>query len=266
MDQNSLAQALQDLPINDILYLPTVGSTNDEVTKQAQGGAQPFSLVVADEQTKGRGRSGRSWHTPPGAAIAMSLLLPTNRISATDIPKITGLGALAVCKALLGYQSAAQIKWPNDVLLAGKKACGVLAEAHWRGDELEHVLIGMGINVATQSVPPAESLNFPATSVEEILGHKVQRETLIREVLARLLDWWPKLKTSGFINAWENHLAYKGEDVEIRSTGESIKAISGQLIGLDEHGYLRLRLSTSEEKSFEASEIHLRPRVDSQAN
>ena len=266
MDQTSLTQALQGLPLHKVVYLPTVGSTNDEVVKLAEGGAKALSLVVADEQSKGRGRSGRNWLTPSGSAIAMSVLLPADGISGTELAKVTGLGALAVCEALQKYQLEVQIKWPNDVLLNGKKVCGVLAEAHWRGDILEHLVVGIGINVATTSVPPAETLNFQAISIEEVLGRQVQREELIREVLASMHNWWPSLGSSEFITAWESHLAYIGEDVEIVSTNQEVEAVSGALIGLNDLGHLRLKLSTGKEKSFEASEIHLRPRVDSPAN
>jgi len=266
MDQSSLTHALSDLPLNEILFLPKVGSTNDKAAQRAQRGVLPLSLVVADEQTRGRGRSGRSWHTPPGAAIAMSLLLPTQDLPQDDLGKITGLGALAVCEAIQKHQEAVQIKWPNDVLLEEKKVCGVLSEALWRGDSLEHVVIGIGINVAPSSVPPAEVLGFPATSLERGLGRTVPREEIIRDVLLSILGWLPRLHTSEFLIAWEGHLAYRGENVELASVHQQGERVWGRLIGLNRQGHICLRLPGGEVQSFAASEIHLRPRVDSRAN
>ncbi|MFN2194988.1 MAG: biotin--[acetyl-CoA-carboxylase] ligase, partial [Anaerolineales bacterium] len=167
MDQNELAARLASLPIPEIRYFPTVGSTNDLAAEWAARGAPEFSLVVADEQTAGRGRAGRQWHTPPGAALAFSLVLRPQDQPNLDIPRLTALGSLAVCTALIDdYALPAQIKWPNDVLVNGKKLCGVLVEAAWQAGSIKYAVLGTGVNVAAAAVPQGVSLAFPATDIE----------------------------------------------------------------------------------------------------
>src|SRR5512147_1345877 len=117
MDQASLQALLSGLPLGAVRYFDTVGSTNDLAARWADDGAPDLSLVAADEQTAGRGRLGRRWITPPGAALAFSLVLTD--IRQADILRYTALGALAVCDALnltFSPLPPAQIKWPNDVI------------------------------------------------------------------------------------------------------------------------------------------------------
>src|SRR5690606_3785950 len=144
-----LEQALQGFSIGPWRYFDRLGSTNDEAARWADRGAPHLALVLADEQYAGRGRLGRQWFTPPGAALALSLVLrprPENRLASEQIPFYTALGALALSQALrrqLGLSPA--IKWPNDVLLVGRKTAGILAEAQWQGDQVQAVILGIGV-------------------------------------------------------------------------------------------------------------------------
>jgi BirA family biotin operon repressor/biotin-[acetyl-CoA-carboxylase] ligase len=170
MDQTSLQALLADLPLGSVRYFATVGSTNDLAGRWVEAGAPDLALVAADEQTAGRGRLNRRWITPPSSALAFSLVLK-NPVEA-DVLRYTALGALAVCDALNAALSPvlpAQIKWPNDVIATRRKLAGVLAEAHWQGESLTAVILGIGINVAPPSVPPDEQLNYPATCVESVV-------------------------------------------------------------------------------------------------
>lgn len=264
MKQTDLDAALDGLPLGRLAYFERIGSTNDLAAQWAASGAPDLSLIVADEQTEGRGRAGRQWFTPPGAALAFTVLLrPSGNTSSSHLPRYTGLGALVVCETLaadFGLQS--QIKWPNDVLIARHKACGVLAEAHWLGEELQAILLGIGINVAPPSVPPDEQLNFPATCVEAHTGAPIDRLALLRRVLEKLIEWRKVLNTPQFIAAWQARLAFVGEWVQI-SAGSS-QDIIGKLLGLDDGGRLKLELRSGEIKSVQVGEVHLRPSVDSQ--
>src|SRR5512138_3442617 len=125
MNQNQLRKVLSKLPLGDVRYFDSIGSTNNEALAWATSGAKDLSLVIADEQTAGRGRLDRKWFTPKGTALAFSLIL---RPAAEDQPflmRIVGLAALAVADALRTRGLAAQIKWPNDVLLEGRKVAGI---------------------------------------------------------------------------------------------------------------------------------------------
>ncbi len=247
------------LPLARAEFYESVGSTNDVVAAWAAEGQPGICLAAADKQTQGRGRAGRSWHTPPHSALAFSLLLPPPPgFEAGQLGRVSGLGALAVSEALEGLGLAAEIKWPNDVLAAGKKLCGVLPEAHWAGNQLQAIILGIGINVAASSVPEAGSLGFPATSVEEAAGQPVQAARLLRSVMERLLAWLPQMHRAEFLQAWEQRLAYRGQPVQLHSRGTPV---TGVLTGLAADGSLRLVVDGAE-RNFPAGQVQLRPLVD----
>jgi len=269
MDQNSLESALSGLPLGGIRYFPSTGSTNDEAARWSLEGCPNLSLVVADEQTAGRGRQGRTWITPAGSALAFSLVfLPPFDFESLMLGRFTALGAVAVREALLAdYGFNAQIKWPNDVLMNNRKVCGVLAEAQWAGNNLMGVVLGVGINVLSESVSepvlPAESLNFPATSVETALGKRVDRLSFLRSVLTYLLEWHPRLASPEFLQNWDDALAFRGEWVQILpgdSIGQAGEPVlqEGQILGLTPEGNLMLRSRTGETLTVRAGEIRLR--------
>jgi BirA family biotin operon repressor/biotin-[acetyl-CoA-carboxylase] ligase len=275
IDQVSLERVLQGIPTGPIRYLDQVGSTNTEALRWADAGAPDLSVVIADEQTAGRGRQGRIWFTPPGAALAFSLVLREDRTFAQSplveslsgytpswLGRLTALGALAVCRTLeVGYHLAPQIKWPNDVLLERRKVCGILTEAQWQGERLDAVVLGIGINVAPASVPPDSELLYPATCVEAMLEHEVDRWQLLRSVLEHVLAWRSRLKGPEFLSAWEDRLAFKGEPVEIYpgAAGENLPVERGVLLGLDSAGRLRIRGQNGGVQSLEVGELRLRP-------
>jgi BirA family biotin operon repressor/biotin-[acetyl-CoA-carboxylase] ligase len=176
--------------------------------------------------------------------------------------RLNGLGALAVCQTLQKkYGLPAQIKWPNDILLKDKKLSGVLAEAHWVGSKLAAVVLGIGINVSKASVPPNDwdTLNpypFPATSVEAALGAPVNRWELLYVVIEALLAWRKKLSQPAFLQAWEANLAFRGQQVQVRSPGMGTPVERGKIIALGEDGALQLRDESGETIHLRAGEIH----------
>jgi BirA family biotin operon repressor/biotin-[acetyl-CoA-carboxylase] ligase len=264
MDQGTLEELLADLPLGSVRYFATLGSTNDLAARWAEAGAADLSLVVADEQTAGRGRNQRRWLTPAGSALAFTLVLRQGKDELLAyMAQVTALGALATCdtiNAALPPMTPAQVKWPNDVVASRRKLAGVLAEAHWRGEQLVALILGVGINVAPASVPPAETLDFPATCVEAEVGTSVDRWELLHAVLKNLLVWREHLKDPGFIPAWERRLAFRGEWVNLLA--ECKEPCEGQVMGLDPDGSLRMRLRSGEVASFQFGEIRLRPSVE----
>src|SRR5512147_2557842 len=129
MDEKTLRASLRDMHLGELRFFPTLSSTNDEALAWAAQGAPDLSVVVADEQTAGRGREGRKWFTPPGAALAFSLLMRPVQQETPYFPRVVGLAALSVLEALRAYGLQTQVKWPNDVLLEGRKVAGILVEA-----------------------------------------------------------------------------------------------------------------------------------------
>ena len=257
MDQLSLQERLSDLPLGEIRYFEQVGSTNDLALSWANESTPDFSLVIADEQTAGRGRAGRKWSTPPNSGLALSLILHPSTTEQANPMLFTGLGALGLMQAFKNHNLPAQIKWPNDVLLNGKKAAGILVETAWIGEQIDNLVLGMGVNILKSAVPAAEVLQFPATSLEEALGKVPDRIQILHDTLAGIIDWRHRLGTKNFIFAWEAALAYKGETVQVWA-GSDV-SLTGQIEGLETDGSLRLRLNRNETSIIRVGEVHLRP-------
>ena len=257
MDERILRKALSDIPLGGLRTFEQTGSTNDVALVWAADGAPDLALVCAEEQTSGRGRGDRRWFTPPGTALAFSLVLRPYPGEEQSVPLFSGLGAMAVCAALGMRGLHPEIKWPNDVLLNRRKVCGVLAEAVWMGEKADSIVLGVGVNVKPEAVPPSDQLNFPATSIEAEMGKSVDRLTLLRDVLQALLYWRSLLTKDVFLNTWENHLAFRGEQVEIWAEGGPAR--TGQVEGLERDGSLRLRSHAGQVFTVQFGEVHLRP-------
>lgn len=259
MNESDVRKALSDLPLGGLRFFDQTGSTNDAALAWAAEGAPDLSLVCAEEQTAGRGRGDRTWYTPPGAALAFSLVLRPRSGETASLQLFTALGSLAVCETLAALGMESQVKWPNDVLLNGCKVCGVLAEAVWLGEEVDSVVLGVGLNVGRAALPPTGALNFPATSLEVVAGRSFDRPDLLRESLLALLYWRSFMTSDLFLHAWERRLAFRGQPVEVRDgTG---RVLAGRLDGLEPDGSLRLVSAQGRAVSIAFGEVHLRPVV-----
>src|SRR5512143_2060350 len=204
MDEKVLRGVLRDLPLGGLRYFPTASSTNDEALAWAAQGANDLSLVIADEQTAGRGRGGRKWFTPPGSALAFSLLMRQTEQERPHLSRVVGLAALSVASVLRSYSLPIQVKWPNDILVGGRKLAGILIESVWNGEAVDCTVIGIGLNVMRPSVPPEEMLNFPATSLEDVMGEAIPpRESILRDILAAFITARPRLTSDELIADWE---------------------------------------------------------------
>jgi BirA family biotin operon repressor/biotin-[acetyl-CoA-carboxylase] ligase len=258
MNERELRRTLLDLPLGGIRYYDQIGSTNDVALAWAAEGAADLALVVADEQTAGRGCLERKWITLSGTALAFSLILRPRPVERDVIPLHSALGALAIASTLEEkYGLAPEIKWPNDVLVRGRKVSGILAETVWLGSRTESVVLGIGLNVLAEAVPAAESLNFPAISLETATGQSIDRLPLLHDILAALIAWRPRLGSGEFIRAWEDRLAFRRGQVQVWAENRPVGA--GQVEGLDRDGGLRLRSPEGEVFSVRFGEVHLRP-------
>ncbi len=238
-----------------LYYYPSVGSTNDRAAELAEGGAPHGTLVVAEEQTRGRGRAGRSWFSPQGSALAFSLLLGPDGFNPAYSNVLGVLGALSVVEAVETRGGQALIKWPNDVLLDGLKVAGVLAEAGWVGGRLSHAILGIGVNVLQASAPDDRLLDFPATSLEISLGKKVDRQRLLLDILEGVGKWLPGLGSDELRRAWRDRLAFLGERVSVSNPDV---AVVGTYSGIDSDGRIVLLDRDGEELRLSAGDLHLR--------
>jgi BirA family biotin operon repressor/biotin-[acetyl-CoA-carboxylase] ligase len=259
MNEREIRKSLSDLPLGGVRFLNQVSSTNDIAIDWAAGGAPDLSLVWADEQTQGRGRGNRRWFSPPGAALAFSVVFRPRGLEDHSLSLFSGLGALAVCDALASADLCAEIKWPNDVLLNGRKLCGVLAEAVWLGEKLESVILGIGVNVTSAAVPTPDQLFFPATSIESESCQTVDRLILLRNILQSLFYWRELLTKEAFLCAWQARLAFCDQLVEVSGGKEG--TCLGRLVGLESDGSLRLVSEQGQTICVQFGEVRLRPVV-----
>lgn len=245
---DDLSKYLDPLDLGAWRYFPTVGSTNDIALDWAKQGEPDMALVVADEQTSGRGRSGRRWVTEPGHSLAFSLVVRPSCFEAAYFSRFAALGSLGLIKALSGLGLAAVLKWPNDVLLMEQKVAGVLVESDWQSDEAEAVVIGLGVNISPKSIPPPELVRYPATAIESVLGAKVDRWALLAEIIRAMRDYRAVIGEDAFVNTWNNCLAMRDTWVNFRMMDEEPQSV--RVIGVKPDG--RLSLETEDGRQIDA--------------
>jgi BirA family biotin operon repressor/biotin-[acetyl-CoA-carboxylase] ligase len=258
LNQRRLEAGLPIEGLGDPLYVfSTLGSTNDEAKSLANQGAPHGTLVLADEQTSGRGRQDRKWYTKAATGLALSLILRLESTPAA-MSTLTVLGALAVTESLTQLGVKAWIKWPNDVIVEAGKLAGVLVEAVWLGDQIEYGIVGIGVNVRASSIPKS-TLDFRATCVDHAAGKRVDRHELLFKILRSLGSWYRRIGTEALIEAWGSNLAYLQKDVTLQGEGTTYV---GKLEGLELDGRLRLRLEQGTTIRVSAGDLSLRP-IDS---
>lgn len=240
-----------------ILFSREVDSTNKWAKELAIYGASEGTVAIAETQTKGRGRLDREWFSPTGG-LWFSLILRPN-LSPTEAVKLTLVAGLAVAKVLREmFDLRAETKWCNDVLVNGRKVCGVLAEMNTTSEIVNFVVVGVGVNVNfdVENVFP-EQLKEVATSLEKELGRKVKLEKLFRALLERLESLYELFVKEGFnpiLEEWKNYAGFLGCKVEVTvPTGE----MSGLASDVDPEGALVLKLEDGTVKRVFVGDVSL---------
>ncbi len=240
----------------NILFYDAIDSTNLEAKRKATEGAPHGTLIIADTQTSGRGRLGRNWSSPAGQGIWMSLLLRPSFTPAMA-PKLTLLAAMAVSDVLNNLGLFCAIKWPNDIIINGKKVCGILTEMATDGDHISHVVVGIGINVHNDCFP--EDIEKIATSIfKEYPEYNVKREFLMCEIIKRFEFYYNTFiieETLSFMcEVYNERLVHRNTDVFIVE-GEEIR--QGRCLGIDKQGLLVVEFEGIKE-SITSGEISVR--------
>lgn len=237
----------------------SIDSTNTEGLRLADSGCPAPFLVLAEQQTAGRGRRGRKWVSPYAQNVYYSLVL---RIE-SGLSQLEGLSlvvGLAVMRALResGVQGAA-LKWPNDVLVGQKKIAGILLELVGDPADICHVVLGIGINV---NMRRTEEVDQQWTSVQLETGSPVDRNALVAQLSMQLQAYLERHKTDGFVSLqeeWEQNHAWQGRSVSLIA---GVNQIDGDVLGVDHQGALRLSVN-GVEKIYSGGELSLRLRDDS---
>ena len=240
-----------------LVVLKSVDSTNAEARRLAEQGAAHGTLVLAECQTAGKGRRGRSWESPEGSGIWMSLILRPE-FEPIHASMLTLLAAMAVEEGIRRTSGlSCQIKWPNDIVLNGKKVCGILTEMSTEEDSIRYVVVGIGMNVNLESFP--EDLRDKATSLLLESGKPIRRT----ELAAAVLSAWEAcygifLKTLDFGSLMEEYnkrLVNRGRQVMVLTPGGSWQ---GDCLGINHEGELLVRKADGTVEAVMSGEVSVR--------
>ena len=247
--------------IGQVLHcFQSIGSTSDQAKALAEDGAGHGEVVVAEAQTGGRGRRGRSWVTAPGRNVAFSVVLRPSGLPTARAPELTLVASLAICDALRRAGVDAGIKWPNDVLVGGRKIAGILTELAAEPDQVHWVVVGVGVNVNTRAEDFPPELRGLATSVLLERGQPAPRALFLVACLTLLEEWYDRHAEEGFEPiraAWKERSVTLGREVLVQLDG---RELVGRAEDLDATGALLVRSAAGVERVTSGDVSLLRPR------
>jgi BirA family biotin operon repressor/biotin-[acetyl-CoA-carboxylase] ligase len=234
-----------------VIYYPSLPSTMDEAKRQAQQGAKEGTVIVAGEQTAGRGRMKRGWLSPRGS-IALSIILYPKLAYLSSLIMVASLGVAHCIEKVTGLK--AEIKWPNDVLVNSKKVCGILIESEVKGKRADYAIIGIGINVNLKPADFSEALPL-ATSLSHELGKDISRLDMIRCLLAEIERLYLALPSGEAVyRQWRDKLVTLGKKVRLSSEETTLEGIAESVAS---DGSLRLRQSDGSLTKVVAGDVTL---------
>jgi len=246
----------------DILFFPEIDSTNREARDRAREGAREGTVVLADFQSRGRGRLGRVWESPSGANVYLSVILrpPIPPPAAPQITLLAGVSAARALSRVSGLEC--RIKWPNDIFLRGKKMAGILAEMEGEGSKVGFIILGLGVNVNWRKEDFPLDLKDTATSLQTERGEEISRAAAAAGFFRELEEEYISFLREGFSarlrDEWNRLSWVNGKQVTLQSSGGTI---SGRALGLDTDGALLVLDGEGNTRRFVAGDVSLR-RID----
>ena len=235
-----------------VIYYPTVTSTMDVARDEARKGATTGTMVIAGEQTEGRGRKKRTWISPKGNIAFSVILYP----EVSYLPFLVVIAALAVARGIeeiIGLKT--QIKWPNDILIAGKKVGGILIENEVKGKEVQYAIVGIGINTEITPVVRGSGA-LAATCLKDEMGENVIRTDIIKQILQEMGRLYLELPDSEpLLREWRDRLITLGKSVRVYSKGTMLEGVAE---AVDATGSLLLRHADGSSTTIVAGDVTLR--------
>jgi BirA family biotin operon repressor/biotin-[acetyl-CoA-carboxylase] ligase len=243
----------------EVLFFSEIDSTNREAHDRAEKGAREGTVVIADSQSRGKGRRGRSWESPSGSNLYLSIILRP-LIPPPAAPQITLLAGIAAARALSGVSGLeCRIKWPNDILLRGRKLAGILAEMEGKDSKVRFIILGVGVNVNWRREDFPDDLRQTATSLRAETGKEISRAAVAAGLLHELEEEYVSFLREGFSarirEEWSRLSWVLGKPVTL-SLPEA--TISGRALGLDPEGALLVLDGEGKTHRFIAGEVSLR--------
>lgn len=249
------ASVMRDLNTNFIakrvIYHSQVTSTMELAKKEALAGVLDGTVIIADEQTAGKGRMGRLWSSPKGC-IALSIVLYPKPASLSFLIMVASLAVIRTIKCVTGL--CARIKWPNDILINGKKVCGVLVESGVQDNESNYAVIGIGVNVNLKATC-LDEVSLTATSLSDELGKRVSRLETVRKLLCEIESLYLSAQEGEAVyGEWRQNLETLGRKVQVRSGNNLYKGVAEDV---EKDGSLMLRLEDGSQKCIVAGDVTL---------
>ena len=237
-----------------IHYHRKVTSTNDVAKALAKSGAQEGTVILAATQTHGRGRRDRSWLAPIGGLWFSLILHP--KILAKNSYQLTFMAAVAVAKTIQNlFHLNAEIVWPNDIFVNGRKICGILTETSISGPEVNFAIVGIGMNTNVDLASFPEELRASVTSLKAELKRPVAQDQLLRRLLKELEAYYVMLQLNQFepiLDEWQRLTTLFGAHVEVISCAETIHGVA---VGVDQHGALEILLQNGSLKKIISGDV-----------
>jgi BirA family biotin operon repressor/biotin-[acetyl-CoA-carboxylase] ligase len=244
--------------VRHFFFYPSIGSTNQKAKELALAGAEERTLVIADSQSAGKGRLGRSWHSPAGLGLYVSFILRPGVPAATASGILMAVGlAAAEAAEHTRLQGVVGIKWPNDLVVEGRKLGGILLEMGVQGGVLEWCVAGIGLNVNHGDADFPVELRDRAISLRQCCHRHVDRLPLLLTLVERVSQWYELFRNEGaepLLPHWRRRSAILGRTVRVETAGE---VVVGTAVGLEPDGALRVRLESGAEEVLHAGDVHL---------
>ena len=238
-----------------LYYYDATGSTNNEAKTHALNGDPEGTLIVANEQTAGRGRFNRRWFTPKGSGLAVSFIL-RSKLSNHQISQIPMLGGLATAYAIEQICNISpKLKWPNDIWIEQKKIAGILVETSYTENLPEWQILGVGINVNSRPLKVTNP-SYDVPCLAAIIGHKVDRVNLLQQLVHNVGLLYSQLDQNSIREEWQNRMLWKNQYIEVIDSGHN--PIEGIALGIESNGALIIQLSNGDQLKIYSGEIRLK--------
>jgi BirA family biotin operon repressor/biotin-[acetyl-CoA-carboxylase] ligase len=236
-------------------HFAELGSTNVHAWTLAEQGAAEGEVVIAEMQTQGRGRLGRRWESPPAVNLYLSVILRP-RLLPAHAPQITLVAAVALAETVDALiEQTPVIKWPNDILVNGRKLAGVLSEAACDSEHIDHVILGIGLNVNYRAVSMPPEIRGRAISVADLTGNNVDRESVLARLIHNLDRCYGELEDYGFEALrprWDAYFGLRGKRVRIENQEQ---VLVGRAQGIDRTGALMIEDDRGELQNVYAGDV-----------
>ncbi len=237
-------------------FYSSVDSTNTVAATLAKDGAQEGAAVVADSQQSGRGRLGRRWYSPEGVNLYTSIIFRPH-LPPQEAHKFTFLAGVAVAEAVEEWLPVrVELKWPNDILVEGRKLGGILTELSSEADRINFIVVGIGLNVNMDTECLPEDIESVATSLKEICGRELSRVHVVAGLYSSLEKWYKRFLEEGFegvLKRWKDYFGFEGRRIVVKGR----ETVEGVCMGVDRDGALVLTLPSGVSRKVIAGDIEI---------